>query len=244
MYNKIFTKILDSSIWLEPNATRIVWITFLAAMDEEGFVQFASIRNVAHRANVSIEDAQSAVASLEGPDPDSGDPHEDGRRIEKVEGGWTVLNADKHRKIATREHQKALNRERVKRHRSSKCNAPVMEANETVTPSEAEANAEAEDLEAGDPSGSGASSSGSEKKPQKKPKAKPKPKLTDEEWIAGLKADKAYQGIDVDREFAKMARWCGEKKAQPTRLRFVRWLNRIDPPMEGPGKTKEFSNAW
>ncbi len=225
MYNKIFTKILDSSVWMESDATRIVWITFLAAMDEEGFVQFASTKNVAHRACVSIEDAQQAVARLEAPDHDSGDPDNDGRRVEKVDGGWVVLNSEKYRSVATREHQKALNRERVRRHRAKgECNAPVMEGNESVTPSEAEAEANAEDLEAGDPIGSGA--------PSEKPKkSKPKPKLSDSEWIASLKADAAYQGIDVDREFAKMARWCGERKAQPTRRRFVNWLNRIDPPL-------------
>ena len=34
MYNKLFTKILDSSIWLAPDPVRLVWITLLAAMDE------------------------------------------------------------------------------------------------------------------------------------------------------------------------------------------------------------------
>ena len=226
MYNKIFTKILDSSIWLEPNATRIVWITFLAAMDEEGFVQFASIRNVAHRANVSIEDAQSAVASLEGPDPDSGDPHEDGRRIEKVEGGWTVLNADKHRKIATREHQKALNRERVKRHRSSKCNAPVMEANENVTPSEAEAKAKAELIEVA------------------KPKAAKAAALSDDEFFLDLETDAAYSHVNIKDEWAKMARWCVVNKKQATRRRFINWINRIDKPIDGPSGRGEFRNAF
>ena len=32
MYNKLFTKILDSTIWLEDDATRLVWITFLAVI--------------------------------------------------------------------------------------------------------------------------------------------------------------------------------------------------------------------
>jgi hypothetical protein len=35
MYNKLFTKILDSSIWLENHATVRVWITLLASMDEQ-----------------------------------------------------------------------------------------------------------------------------------------------------------------------------------------------------------------
>jgi hypothetical protein len=41
MYNRLFTKILDSSIWLEADTTRIVWITMLASMDEDGFAPFS-----------------------------------------------------------------------------------------------------------------------------------------------------------------------------------------------------------
>jgi hypothetical protein len=236
MYNKIFTKILDSSVWLEPNSTRIVWITFLAAMDEEGFVQFASVRNVAHRANVSIDEAKSALDSLEAPDHDSGDPDNDGRRVEKVDGGWVVLNSEKYRSVATREHQKALNRERVRRHRAKgECNGAVMGGNESVTPSEAEAEAKAEHLEADGPSGSPPPKA-------KKRKTAAKPKINDAEWIEGLKADPAYAGIDVDREHGKMHRWCETNGKTATRRRFVAWLNRIDPPMK-PQKG-EFSDAF
>ena len=138
MYNKLFTKILDSSIWMEPSPTRIVWLTFIAAMDETGFVQFASIHNVAHRAVVSLEEAATALKCLESPDPNSADPANEGRRIERVEGGWIVLNSEKYRAIATREHQKELNRERVKRYRETlRGNGEVMGRNESVTPSEA-----------------------------------------------------------------------------------------------------------
>ena len=47
MYNKLFTKILDSTIWLESDATRLVWITFIAIMDEDGFVALPGIGEVA-----------------------------------------------------------------------------------------------------------------------------------------------------------------------------------------------------
>lgn len=143
MYNKLFTKILDSSIWMEPTHIRIVWLTFIAQMDETGFVQFASIQNVAHRSRVSIEEATDAVACLESPDPNSFDPSNEGRRIERVNGGWMVLNSEKYRSIATREHQKELNRERVRRFRQKKqCNAPVIHGNEIVTTSESESESE------------------------------------------------------------------------------------------------------
>ena len=110
MYNKIFTKILDSSIWLEPYATRLCWFTCLAVMDEDGFVPFASVENLAHRARVSLKAAQAAVACLEGPDPNSSDPENEGRRLERAPGGWLVLNAGKYRALATR----AVARERIK----------------------------------------------------------------------------------------------------------------------------------
>ncbi len=133
VYNKLFAKILDSSIWLEPDTTRIVWITCLASMDEDGFVQFASVPNLARRANVSVRAGQRAVECLEAPDPNSSDPDHEGRRLERVEGGWIVINADKYRKLVTRLVAREQTRLRVQRHR----NARKRLSNASVTPSEA-----------------------------------------------------------------------------------------------------------
>lgn len=135
MYNKIFTKILDSSIWLETDATRIVWMTFLAAMDEDGFAQFASVANLAHRARVELSECEKAVSTLESPDANSSDPDNGGRRIERVPGGWVVLNAPKYRELVTRAISRERTRLRVAKHRSR--NGDVTQANETVTQSEA-----------------------------------------------------------------------------------------------------------
>ncbi len=141
MYNKIFTKILDSSIWLEPDATRIVWLTCIAAMDEDGFCAFASPANLAHRANVTLTAALAALETLEGPDANSSDHDNEGRRLERVPGGWMVLNAAKYRELVSRELAKLGNRRRVQRHRESKRsgNGALTQANELVTLSEAEA---------------------------------------------------------------------------------------------------------
>lgn len=141
MYNKLFTKILDSSVWLEDNATRIVWLTLLAAMDEEGMCQFASVRNLAYRARVTDDEATNAVDRLEGPDGDSSDPDNEGRRIERVPGGWIVLNAPKYRDLVTREVIKEKTRLRVAEHRKKKrgelgCNAGVTAPKRLVTPSD------------------------------------------------------------------------------------------------------------
>ncbi len=129
MYNKIFTKILDSSIWLESDSTRIVWVTLLAAMDEDGFCAFACATNVANRAIVPIEKAEEALKTLEGPDPNSADPEHEGRRIERVPGGWIVLNAPKYREVATREKIRESNRRRAQAFRNRRRNDGVTPSN-------------------------------------------------------------------------------------------------------------------
>lgn len=140
MYNKLFTKILDSTIWLESDATRLVWVTFIAIMDEDGFVALSSVGNVAARARVSIEAAEEAIRTLESPDKADPDQDHEGRRIERVPSGWMVLNASKYRDIIKRETARAQTRARVARHRmKKKGNADVTHGNEKVTTSVSDA---------------------------------------------------------------------------------------------------------
>lgn len=153
MYNRLFSKILQSSVWLEPDPTRLVWITLLAAMDRDGFAHFSAVGNLAHAARVSLEDATKAIETLENPDPQSENPNNDGRRIERVPGGWNVLNAAEYANIANSEHARALARDRAKAYRarhgkpepvtdaSRDHNATVRTHHETVTTSDSEASA-------------------------------------------------------------------------------------------------------
>jgi hypothetical protein len=117
VYNRLFTKILDSSIWLEPCTTRIVWVTLIAAMDEEGYAHFSAIENLAARARVSMRDTQKAIDCFLSPDPNSSNPENEGRRIERVPGGFFILNAPEHRKLLNREIQREQVRLRVAKHR-------------------------------------------------------------------------------------------------------------------------------
>lgn len=57
------------------------------------------------------------------------------------------------------------------------------------------------------------------------------PPASDEQWLASLASDSAYTGLDVPREHAKMLRWCSANGKQPTRRRFINWLNRSDKPL-------------
>ena len=63
-------------------------------------------------------------------------------------------------------------------------------------------------------------------------------KLTDEEWLKTLKANKAYEGIDIDRLYNKLLAWCELRGWQPTRKRLLNWLNREDRPMTAQTKPK------
>ena len=123
MYNKLFSRILWSSIWTHDYPTRIVWVTFLAAMDEDGVVHFATPKNVAAIAQVTEEEAVRAVTILEAPDANSANPEHEGRRVQRIPGGWLVLNAGVYKRLATREQAREGTRRRMAKLRA--CDADV-----------------------------------------------------------------------------------------------------------------------
>jgi hypothetical protein len=112
---KLYETILDSSIWGEGHGTRLVWITMLAMADENGVV-IASAGGLARRANVSREELADALAVLSAPDPDSKSPEFEGRRIERVDGGWLVLNHRRYRDM--RSSRQIATAKRVAEHRA------------------------------------------------------------------------------------------------------------------------------
>lgn len=120
MYNRLFTKILDSSIWLEPTTTRIVWITLLAAMDKDGYAHFSAVENLSSRARIPLEETEKAIEVLSAPDPNSGNPEHEGRRIERVPGGFIILNAQAHHGLMNKEVEREQTRIRVANHRAKK----------------------------------------------------------------------------------------------------------------------------
>jgi len=124
LYSKLFACILDSSVWLEPHPTRLVWITLLAAKDETGFARFAAHENLARRANVTMEEVETAIAVLEAPDPNSSNKDREGRRIERVPGGWMVVSAGLYDGIVRREDQRRQTRERVRKFRERQAGHP------------------------------------------------------------------------------------------------------------------------
>ena len=90
-YIKLFSSILDSTLWDCDLPTKVVWITMLAMADQDGVVS-ASVPGLAKRAGVSRQDCERALDHFLSPDPDSSRPDHDGRRIERTADGWRLLN--------------------------------------------------------------------------------------------------------------------------------------------------------
>jgi hypothetical protein len=92
----LWSKILDSSIWMEDMHIRIVWITMLAMKDSEGRV-IAAPKALAHRARVSIKQCEEALEVFKSPDPESTTKTDEGRRVRDIEGGWQIINHEIYR---------------------------------------------------------------------------------------------------------------------------------------------------
>lgn len=137
-YSKLFSSIVTSSIWVADHHTFKVWIAMLAMQDSDGYVAGA-LPGFANLCGITLEQMQEAEAVLLGPDPYSRTPDHEGRRIERVPGGWRVLNAAKYDAMIDLAERREQNKERQQRFRDRHCrNANVTPRNANVTPRNAE----------------------------------------------------------------------------------------------------------
>lgn len=144
-FTKLFASITESTVWCEPDRTRLVWVCMLAMADRKGRV-FASIPGLANRSRVPLEDAVKAIDTFLSPDAYSRTPDFEGRRIEPIDGGWRLLNHEKYRTIRdeeiTKEHKRNyINNRRAAEREESKKNSTVERSRDNA---EAEAEAEAD----------------------------------------------------------------------------------------------------
>lgn len=95
-YTKLFSSILDSTIWDEDCATRVLWVTMLAMVNTRGQVLSSEV-NIGLRARLPLTDVKNGLAKLLAEDPASRTPDNGGRRIAKIDGGWQILNYERYR---------------------------------------------------------------------------------------------------------------------------------------------------
>jgi hypothetical protein len=129
----------------------------LAVADKNGEIQ-ASIPGLARIAGVPVDDCRLAIAKFLSPDLDSRTKDDEGRRIENIDGGWSLLNFRKYREMASKEDSQSQEAARKARYRAklarnnTQCPAnvpnvpnvpPVSTLNLHIAEAEAEAEAEA-----------------------------------------------------------------------------------------------------
>ncbi|HUS88160.1 MAG TPA: hypothetical protein VMW91_02125 [Desulfosporosinus sp.] len=127
-YSPLFASILTSTLWQESYSTRLLWVTMLALADETDTV-YASVPGLAFQARITEEECREGLNRFMSPDPDSRTKEFEGRRVKAVDGGWFLLNREKHRKRIF--DKKAYQRLYMRKRRSK--NMLDMESNENLT---------------------------------------------------------------------------------------------------------------
>lgn len=108
-YTKIFSTILDSTVWELSKEARLLWITMLVKKDRNQVV-ISSIGGLAREAVLTREEVERALEELSRPDPESRSKEFEGRRIVPVEGGWFVVNGAKYRDMLSKEERREYKR--------------------------------------------------------------------------------------------------------------------------------------
>ena len=138
---KLFGQIITSSIWEEPLHVRVTWFMFMAQCGMDG-IAYISEASVARTANITQEQAEEALRTLQSPDPKSRSAKWDGRRIEKCDGGFRVLNYFEYRGINTPEKKSAYMRGYMREYRkkngTKSCKANSKTRREKLTEKEGE----------------------------------------------------------------------------------------------------------
>jgi len=146
-YAKLLSSITASTLWSEPNQTRILWITMLAMADRYGRVE-GTVPGLAHMARISVEDTRVGLQRFLSPDEDSNNQAYEGRRIEKIEGGWKLLSYERirdmrdeeahresARKYAARKREEAKNQQLIAVDRGCPSSHLISESKIKIAPS-------------------------------------------------------------------------------------------------------------
>lgn len=128
-YNKLHSSLVNSSLWMQRDDVRLLFITMLAMCDRYGFV-YGSRYGIERAANIDFDpDDNSPWEILMAPDKDSSDrlrnPDNEGRRIEEVPGGFRLLNFEYYRGLRNDDDRRRQNREAQERFRNKPPSAAV-----------------------------------------------------------------------------------------------------------------------
>lgn len=121
MFAKVFHQIFDSSIAEHPQ-TRFTFTDLLILADGRGRVDMTHDA-IARRTNRPIEIIRATITELEGPDPNSRDPKDNGVRIKRLDEhrdwGWQIVNFWKYRSIGNQDERKEYKKQWIAEKRLS-----------------------------------------------------------------------------------------------------------------------------
>lgn len=101
-WTPVWSMIVDSSLWEEPDYVCKVFLTMLAIKDHDHIVRLDPYK-LAKKSHKTEQEVIDALKVLSSPDTRRLSPQEfEGRRIEKVEDGWLMLNGEKYRRMMSR----------------------------------------------------------------------------------------------------------------------------------------------
>lgn len=90
-YIRLWSTEITTSVWDQPKATKITWITMLLMADWTGLISYTE-DEIAQIAHVSVEECAEAIIFLSSPDQNGENKEYDGRRIINTDNGWKILN--------------------------------------------------------------------------------------------------------------------------------------------------------
>lgn len=123
-FTKLFNSIVTSTIWDEPDHVRLLWVTMMAMATKGGVVE-ASIPGLARLARISVDQCEDGLQRLSSPDKYSRTEEREGRRIEKVDGGWRLINYEKYRNMLSQEERRQYKTLKQRQYRANRGHSTV-----------------------------------------------------------------------------------------------------------------------
>lgn len=116
-FTPLWSQIVTSSIWSEPYYVRVLWLTMLAVKDRDYVVRKTAFA-LSRLGNMSEQEVLDGLKILSEPDTRRLEPQpNEGRRIEKVEDGWRILNGERYQAEMSKIFRRARNAEAMRRRR-------------------------------------------------------------------------------------------------------------------------------
>jgi hypothetical protein len=89
----------------------------MLALKNRDQVVHASIPGLAKVAGITIDECEVALRAMMLPDPYSRTPDQEGRRIQKVDGGWFIINGEKYRDYMSYDERREYKRKKQQEYR-------------------------------------------------------------------------------------------------------------------------------